>query len=226
MLNRLVEKPNDGVEVQETSFGLDVLGRYVCNTWDEATNNWGRPFDAIVIGAGMFGASCAEKIYRRGNVRVLALEAGSFLVSEHVQNLARIGLNTAGAVKVPSNAQDPGPRERVWGSPWRSQVGFPGLAYCIGGKSLYWGGWSPRLTAADLANWPAAIVDYLEGPSNTLAKVEQEIGTSETTDYISGPLFDALKAKFETAVTAGVPNVDKIEDAPLAVQGQPPASGL
>lgn len=226
MINRLIEKINDNVEVQETMFALDVLGRYVCSTWDEAVNNGGRPFDAIVIGAGMFGAYCAEKIYRRGNVRVLVLEAGSFLVSEHVQNLARIGLNTASAVKVPANSQDPGTRERVWGNPWRSSVGFPGLAYCVGGKSLYWGGWSPRLTDADFANWPAEIVEFLKGAPNTLAKVEQEIGTSETTDYISGPLYQALKTKFEAAVAAGVPNVDKVEEAPLAVQGKPPASGL
>lgn len=226
MINRLIEKPNDSVEVQETTFGFDVLGRYICSTWEEATNNGGRPFDAVVIGAGMFGAYCAEKIYRRGNVRVLVLEAGGFLVSEHVQNLARIGLNTAGAVKVPSDAQDPGTRERVWGNPWRSQVGFPGLAYCIGGKSLYWGGWSPRLTDADFANWPPEIVEFLKGAPNALGKVEQEIGTSETTDYISGPLYQALKTKFEAAVSAGVPSVDKVEEAPLAVQGKPPASGL
>src|SRR5215207_4309745 len=113
--------PNDRVAVQDTDFSQDALGRYICNTWDEATQNGGVAFDAIVIGAGMFGAYCAEKIYRHANVRVLVLDAGSFLVSEHVQNLSRIGLNAAGAIQVASNAQDPGTRERVWKSPWRSQ---------------------------------------------------------------------------------------------------------
>src|SRR5437899_12545295 len=100
----------------------------------------------------MYGAYVAEKIYRKGqgNLRVLVLEAGSFLVSEHVQNLSRIGLNAAGPVTA-----DPGaPRERVWGLPWRSNVGFPGLASCLGGRSWYWGGWSPKLTATDCKNWP------------------------------------------------------------------------
>jgi CheY-like chemotaxis protein len=111
--------------------------------------------DAIVIGAGMYGSYVAEKIYRQGqgNLRVLLLEAGSFSISEHVQNLSRIGLNAAGPI-----TSDPGtPRERVWGLPWRSNVGFPGLAYCVGGRSLYWGGWSPRLTDADLKNWPTEL---------------------------------------------------------------------
>ncbi len=99
------------VEVQETTFSIDVLGRYICNTYEEAANNGGFPFDAVVIGAGMYGAYIAEKIYRQGqgNLRVLVLEAGSLLVTEHIQNLSRIGLNAAGPVTV-----DPGtPRERA-----------------------------------------------------------------------------------------------------------------
>jgi len=159
MIRNLQEGPNT-IEVQETTFSIDVLGRYVCNTYDEAVNNGGFPFDAIVIGAGMYGAYIAEKIYRKGNgnLRVLVLDAGSFLVSEHVQNLSRIGLNVPGSTTV-----DPGaPRERVWGLPWRSNVGFPGLAYCFGGRSLYWGGWSPKLTDADLKNWPAELRTYFK----------------------------------------------------------------
>ena len=80
MINRLQETSQQ-VAVQDTTFSLDVLGRYVCSTWDEAVNNGGVAFDAVVIGAGMFGAYCAEKIYRHANVRVLVLDAGSFLVS-------------------------------------------------------------------------------------------------------------------------------------------------
>src|SRR5688500_17658531 len=84
------------VDIQRTAFTLDALGRYICSQWDEAVSNGGPPFDAVVIGAGMYGAYCAEKIYKQGAAtgrRVLVLEAGRFLVSEHVQNLARIGFN-------------------------------------------------------------------------------------------------------------------------------------
>jgi len=44
------------VAVQDTTLALDVLGRFICNTWDEAVNNGGIQFDAVVIGSGMFGA--------------------------------------------------------------------------------------------------------------------------------------------------------------------------
>ena len=62
------------------------------------------PFlDPAVLGppvAAVFGAYGAEKIFRGANLRVLVLEAGPFLVSEHTQNLARIGLNVPGAASV------------------------------------------------------------------------------------------------------------------------------
>ena len=217
------------VEVQSTTFSIDALGRYICSTWDEAVHNGGPPFDAVVIGAGMYGAYCAEKIWRLGAARgrrVLLLEAGSFLVSEHVQNLARIGLGVPDPI---APAADPGvARELVWGLPWRSHDQFPGLAYCIGGKSLFWGGWCPRLTDADLQGWPAASAQYLQGH---YALAEQETGVAPTTDFISGELFVELERAF-AAATPGVANIELgrgqngVEEAPLAVQGAPPASGL
>src|SRR5687767_7163719 len=160
------------VNFQNTSFSIDALGRFVCTTWDEATLNGGPPFTAVIVGAGMYGAYCAAKLFRRSpTARVLLLDAGRFLVSEHVQNLANIGLNVPGPI---SPANDPATaRELVWGLPWRGNVEFPGLAYCTGGKSIYWGGWCPRLTLADLANWPAATVHYLD---DHYIDVESETG--------------------------------------------------
>lgn len=219
-LMKLMET-NQPALVQETSFSHDVLGRYICNTWDEAVHNGGAPFDAIVLGSGMFGAYCAEKIYRTGaaaNKRVLVLEAGSFLVSEHVQNLARIGLHVASPITT-----DPGvARETVWGLPWRSNQASPGLAYCVGGRSLYWGGWTPRLTAEDHALWPIDLSGHLNA---TYAAVESEIGVTPSTDFITGALHTALTTRL-TAVRPGVNHLDSVEEAPLAVQGSAPASGL
>ena len=173
-------------------------------------------------------ALCAEKIYRNSNLRVLVLDAGPFLVSEHVQNLARIGLNVPSAASVPNNASDPGTRELVWGLPWRTQVPFVGLAYCVGGRSLYWGGWSPRLTANDLVKWPSEVGDFLQSPSgkgDAYETTERETGVFDKTDYVSGPLNDDLKSKATLAI-AGLTNLNSVEDAPLAVQAAPPAAGL
>ena len=168
-----------------------------------------------------------HQIVRRApTARVLLLDAGRFLVSEPVQNLANIGFNVPSPIP-PSS--DPGtPRELVWGIPWRGDTDFPGLAYCTGGKSIYWGGWCPRLTAGDLAQWPAATAQYLVEHS---IDVESGIGVVPATDFIFGELGDVLRDACVSAA-AVTPDIDSsigasgVETAPLAVQGSPPVSGL
>lgn len=223
-LPKLNADPSAKVGIQQTAFSLDAVARFVCNTWGEAVNNGGAPFDAVVIGSGMYGAYCAEQIYRRGKgkgLRVLVLEAGPFLVSEHVQNLARIGLDIPGQI---DTFQDSGvARNQVWGVAWRGNVPFVGQAYCVGGRSLYWGGWCPRLTAADLAAWPAETRLYL---NQRYGDLELQTGVAPTTDFIMGDLYEALRTSVD-AVVGGVANLQGPSEAPpLAVQGQPPASGL
>lgn len=227
-LNRLTDSGQPIVpppDVQHTTLGVDVLGRFVCNTWDEATVAGSRAFDAIVIGAGMFGAYSAEKIYRWGaanKLKVLVLEAGPFLVPTHLQNMPDIGLYPPDPL-YPAN--DTGvPRELVWGMAWRANVPFIGQAYCVGGKSLYWGGWCPRLLASDLAAWPPTVAQYL---TQNYPLMEQQTGVSDDTGFIQGPLFNLLKQRVSATIQANtIPNLDSVEDAPLAVQGQSPASGL
>jgi hypothetical protein len=96
------------------------------------------------------------------------------------------------------------------------------------------------LTKADLDQWPTEIQTYLQNPQglacdpnpspgdapvDEYCRTERETGVVPSTDYISATLTQALKAKF-IAVQGSVPTVDAIEDAPLAVQAAPPASGL
>src|SRR2546422_8249646 len=67
MIRRLIEAP-DVTLVQETTFAIDVQGRYVCNTWDEAIGtigNGGVAFHAGGIGAGVFGAHLAGENFPR-----------------------------------------------------------------------------------------------------------------------------------------------------------------
>jgi hypothetical protein len=100
----------------------------------------------------------------------------------------------------------------------------------VGGRSLYWGGWAPRLTPKDLQdNWPSELADFLQSATQTndaYEVTEKETGVFDKTDYIMGALYARLKERFETVVQAGVPTVDLIEEPPLAVQAKPPASGL
>jgi choline dehydrogenase-like flavoprotein len=217
-LNRLIDSGqpiSPPPDVQRTTFGIDVLSRFVCSTWTEATTN--APFDVVVIGAGMFGGYCAEKVYRYSKLKVLVLDAGAFLIPTHLQNLPNIGLKVPGAIN-PRDANSA--RELVWGIPWRSNVDFVGQPYCLGGKSLYWGGWCPRLLPEDLDAWPGEVADYL---NEYYGDLKREIAADQHTIFIQGTLFDLLKQRISKAAVA---NLHDVQDPPLAVQGQSPAPGV
>ena len=65
-----------------------------------------------------------------------------------------------------------------------------------------------------------------ELPECELQASEREIGVDSSTDFITGALYTALRNKLN-AVAPGVANVDPpVKEAPLAIQGHPPASGL
>jgi hypothetical protein len=57
------------------------------------------------------------------------------------------------------------------------------------------------------------------------ASIESEIGVTPSTDFITGALYAAIKSRLST-VGPAVANIDSVEEAPLAVQGASPASGL
>src|ERR1043166_8011527 len=214
-------------DVQQTTFVQDVLGRFVCNTLAEVKAA-GVSFDAVVIGAGMFGGYFAAQLYRLGtakNRRVLVLDAGAYFLPSHSQNVPQ---QTGGQISAPAvRLRDTGTQNIVWGMPWitasthPANKGFPGLAYCLGGRSLFWGGWSPRLTVPDLANWPASVVTYLTtAPSPTVRSAydhtELEIGVASlaaggaldyTTDYIRNTVLHQTLKNALTAAIGAVANV-------------------
>jgi hypothetical protein len=237
-------------------FTRDVLGRYLCNGFDEAARSAdrsvlgpdgsrqsdARPFDVIVIGGGTFGAAVAQHIFASDKTRshrVLVLEAGVFALPEHVQNLPMLGLAAPGPV-----VSDRGLRSEVWGLPWNTTVGqgFPGLAYLIGGRSVFWGGWSPELLdiAEDKAKkipadtemprdrWPGSVVTELTEKPGYFAQASAQIGVSATNDFIFGALHNALRQQLFSelkTITNALP-LDELPDHPaIRHSGAPKPSG-
>ena len=218
-----------------TTFSRDALGRYVCNSFDEArvasdpvaraaaglpARGDLRPFDFIIVGGGTFGAALAEHLWFRSTsrgARILVLEGGPFMLPEHVQNLPVLGLN-AGAARKDHAAQN-----EVWGLAWNSSdpIGFPGLAYCIGGRSVYWGGWSPRLLDSELpsAVWPKSVLDDLnpktlpDGRKGYFRQASDQIGVTETNDFIFGELHRAMRRQLVEGLST-VTGAMKLSDLP------------
>src|SRR5690349_1234120 len=240
---------------QTTDFSRDILGRYTCNGLDEALASAdatsrpdARPFDVVILGGGSFAGVLAQHLFVQDQARrhrLLVIEAGKLALPEHVQNLPMLGLNAPGPV-----TSDPGvARAEVWGLPWRTDVpnGFPGLAYCLGGRSVFFGGWSPRLLPSEMpATWPPAIVADLTATDGYFDQAADQIGTSATNDFIFGEMHEAMRSQLRQAidaslvqdaiplaqlplhlhdVPAGQEPLYKVE-APLAVQAQPPRSGF
>jgi choline dehydrogenase-like flavoprotein len=236
---------------QPTAFSKDVLGRYVCNGLDEALASTdssrsadARMFDIIILGGGSFGAVCAQHLFTQDTThshRILVLEAGPVTIPEHVQNLPVLaGLNVPGATSI-QDLRNQGqfgpdkPREEVWGLAWHSSTKFPGLAYCVGGRSLYFGGWCPQLLDEEMLDrWPQAARNDLD--ATYFAQASEQIGTNVTNDFISGPLHTTLRQILFDGIQAGdvtdaIPlnqlpvhppiqsDIDQLE-APLAVQSQ------
>jgi len=221
---------------ERTSFTKDIEGRYLCNDINEV-NAWkgagGRAFDVIVVGGGTFGAAIAEHLWFRqkqngGGLRTLVIEAGLFTVPEHVQNTGIQGFaDPANPFFLNENAPQPQPPvNEVWGVPWKSSIPFKGLAYAIGGRSVYWGGWSPRLLPEETATWPANTVADLD--TLYFDEATRQIGVDETNDFIVGELHTALRQQlFDnlSSVGAAIP-LGQLPVSPLLKPGDDPAELL
>ncbi len=228
-----------------TDFTRDVVGRYVCNGLDEALRSAdpalhpdARPFDVIIVGGGSFGAVLAARLLRRDSThthRILVLEAGPMLFAEHVQNLPP-SLDTNEVWGVPWNSDSP--------QPWNRQ--FPGLAFCMGGRSVFWGGWSPYLIDTELPSppWPASVKHDLTNPVvpggggrlvSYLDHAAEQIGTAATNDFVNGALHETLRDVLFKGLTSqptiltghrGALNSGDDLEAPLAVQSTGPRPGF
>lgn len=177
---------------EPTSFTLDNMGRFLCNTLQEALDSTAqtvggrrRDFDVIVIGGGTFGAVVAEHLFvtdATHSRRILVLEAGPFVLPEHVQNMPFLG----GAPDLRS--------------PWVNHpaLSYPGLIFAVGGRSLTWGGWSPELLDEELAAWPPAARAELQ--TRYFKEASEQIGVKATNDFIYGPLHTALRKQLHAGL--------------------------
>ena len=235
------------VGIEKTSFTLDVIGRFTCNTDTEALaatrRPYARPFDVIVVGGGSFGPILAENVYfddKSHSRRVLVLEAGPMVLPEHQQNLPVLGGDIEKLV-----------RDVPWAAD--GKLGFAGLRVMVGGRSAFFGGWSPQLldnakhTEMPRNRWPDAVVKELK--DRYLPRSAEQLAVDETNDFIFGPLHEVLRQRLAAGIDGAkideaIPLDDldlhlKIDpatplaeqrllrlEAPLAVQSKSPRPGF
>jgi choline dehydrogenase-like flavoprotein len=184
------------------------------------------------------------------NYRILVLEGGPFTLPEHVQDLPSMSLASPGTVQADlTTLRDTpsGPRilnvgnalaatrlELImsgldkqavfenWGIPWNSTTRFGGLAYCLGGRSLYFGGWSPRYLATEMETapadpvksafpWPQTVVDDLN--KRYFLEAARQTGASTSNDYIAGDMQNFYRQRLFSMYPT-IPNVVSLNELP------------
>ena len=236
-LNKLVDsgQPLPPPDIQRTTLAVDGMSRFTCNTWEEAlAAQQDSNFDVVIIGSGMFGAYTAAKLYELGRrmanqseaPRILVMESGPFLVTEHVQNLSRRSTSLGSLVA-----------EDLVEAGQTNEVSMAKHFRCVGGKSPFWGGWSPRYQPEDMQQtdadgdrlWPEEIRQYLfqaDGRGG-YTYAEREIGVFPVQDFIRGPLYESLKTRARQVLNNNqVASLKAVLEPPIAVQGEGPGSGL
>lgn len=233
-------------DIQQTSFAQDALSRFICSTLDEAQAAAPEGFDIVVVGSGMYGAYYAAKLFEFTKAaagrkpRILVLQEGPLVLHEHFQNYPR-GLG--GLFGVPLAPLLPEGQFRIIapnGAPETDRVNagrFSPHHRCVGGKSLFWGGWAPTLKAEDLASWPEAVRSYLNSPDG-YDFVVNEIGAEpdETKDdFIFGDLFSFLLTRgrsimplqvVDPSIQAQDYEINRVAPPPIAVDARSKLPGF
>jgi choline dehydrogenase-like flavoprotein len=187
-------------------------GRLQQAWFDEGLRDEAR-WDVIVVGQGMGGGMLHAALVDRirtddeRTLAVLGLEAGGLLFPTHVANLPRVYVNENpdGTPSTWSTLDDFGvhPDEPV-GDARNFEV------FALGGRSLYWGGLSPRAERSELERWGGSIAADLwePGPDRPgyYATAEDWLGVDHPEPRIvERRLLDLLRDQYPDRLTRSAP---------------------
>ncbi|MCB0225758.1 MAG: GMC family oxidoreductase [Anaerolineae bacterium] len=116
-------------------------------------------YDVIVIGSGIGGGVVAEQAADLG-LSVLILELGSYLFPTHVGDLPRQHQIAKTVDKHIWSLWDDFKVTNYVNGPGSQYYG--GQGFCLGGRSVFWGGFIPRMTWWEMDLWPQDVRWYLE----------------------------------------------------------------
>ena len=164
----------------------------------------GRLWDVIVVGSGAGGGTVADQLSDQG-ADVLVLEIGSYLFPTHVANLPRehlLGLFDKHVWRLWNRFQV----KNYQNGPGSNFQGANGFVF--GGRTVYWGGLTPRMRPYEMAGWPAGVVAFLS--SLGYRRAEEALNAREPTPSI-------FQKDIKRTLKQILPDFEHV-DASLAVQ--------
>jgi choline dehydrogenase-like flavoprotein len=147
-----------------------------------AAQSLAKPFDAVVVGSGTAGTTAARTLAEHG-LRVAMLEAGPLALLTNVNSTD---------LRFDSGRLRSFRRLLEYAPPLASGGGFGTLIGCLGGRSLFWNGASPRYIASDLRDWPILYSDLTE--YYPWAENEFRVSTDHGSSRLGRQLMDILVA--------------------------------
>ncbi|WP_048879721.1 GMC oxidoreductase [Acidocella aminolytica] len=162
----------------------------------------------LVIGSGTSGVTAAIELAQRG-LRVAVIEAGPFVLSEHIGStpfadqhemvprihdlVRRRTVWTDSAHEADAKAGQLAPNNNAWEA--------------VGGRTLFWGGCTPRFIDSDFHDWPYDADHFrpwYERAEQLISASGYNDGTGEVPHFIAetGPLVSRLA---EAGITATCP---------------------
>ena len=115
--------------------------------------------DVIVIGSGFGGGVVANTCSNFG-LKTLVLELGSYLFPTHVANLPRQHPLNNNVDKHIWHLWDEFKTTNYVNQPGSTYGG--GQGFCLGGRSVFWGGFIPRMSWWEMELWPTNVQWYME----------------------------------------------------------------
>ena len=165
-------------------------------------------YDVVVIGSGVGGGIVAEQAADLG-LNVLLLELGSYLFPTHVGNLPRQHRIERQVSKHIWSLWDDFRVVNYDNAPGSAYQG--GQGFCLGGRSVFWGGFIPRMSWWEMARWPEPVRWYLEDTG--YARAEQLLNRSLQQSPYQDQVLGYFKREFRDylALTApmAVQNTDR-----------------
>ena len=152
----------------------------------------------LVIGSGTSGVTAAIELAARG-LRVAIIEAGPFVMAEHIGS----GPFADQHPMVP-RIHDLVRKRTVWtdaehaGAAQAGQIETNNNAWeCVGGRTLFWGGCTPRFIDTDFHDWPydaAAFRPWYERAEQLISASGYAASTNEVPHFVddAGPLIGRL----------------------------------